>query len=122
MKIISTAIVALAISTQAQAICTPATVNPAAIQRIMPRMSVAAVQAVMGCLPTETMIGESGVTLLRFAVPFINGGVYVVFDTAMGVSFAEYMDPLIVSYNGALRAEPPLAPQWMPSAGVIPVP
>lgn len=120
MKIISTAIVALAISTQAQAICTPATVNPAAIQRIMPRMSVAAVQAVMGCLPTETMIGESGVTLLRFAVPFVNGGVSVAFDV-MGSAFAVYLDPALVSYNGAMRVEPP-APSWMPSAGVIPVP
>lgn len=98
--------------------CTPVQVNPSAVQRIKPRMNAGAVQAIMGCLPTETMIGESGTTLLRFAVPFVNGGVYVIFD-AMGTSYAEYMDPLVVSYNSALRAEPPLAPQWIPSAGVI---
>lgn len=99
-------------------ICTPVTVNPSAIQRISPRMGVGAVQSIMGCFPTERMVSEMGVTILRFAIPKTSGGVYVAFD-AMGVSFAEYIDPLLVSYSGAFRVSPPLQPIWIPAAGML---
>lgn len=120
MKILSTSsIVALAVFTAAPAwaICTPATVNPGAVQRIMPRMSVSAAQAVMGCSP-KILLNENGITILHFTIPFVGGGVFIVFDS-MGAAFAEYLDPAFATYNGALRVEPPLAPNWMPSAGAL---
>lgn len=46
-------------------ICTPATINPSIVQRISPRMSVGAAQSIIGCPPTEMMVSEMGVTLLR---------------------------------------------------------
>lgn len=105
--------------TAAAAVCTPATINPSSIARIVPRTSIATVQATLGCAPSEIFIAEDvSVTIYRFAVPLLNGGVYVAVD-AMGVSFAQYLDPLISSHNSAMRLEPPLTPQWILSAGMI---
>lgn len=119
MKIISTAIVALAISTQAQAICTPATINPGAIQRIAPHMSLAAVEAILDCVPSEHTPGESGAILWTWRVPLYGSAVHVVVDAA-GVVGAFYFSPGLLSYSSAMRVEPPLAPLWMPSAGAGP--
>ena len=115
MKILSALIMALAVFTAAPAwaICTPATVNPGAVQRIAPRMTQSAVLAVMGCLPAQHTTGESGMTLMRFALPLTPGGVLVVFDSRGAIS-AEYIDPAVTSYTGAI------APYWIPSAGVLP--
>lgn len=115
MKILPASIVACAVfaAAPAWAICTPATVNPGAVQRILPRMSVSAAQAAMGCLPVQNTTGESGMTLLRFALPLTPGGVLVVFDSRGAIS-VEYIDPTVTSYVGAI------APFWIPSAGVLP--
>lgn len=115
MTILSASIVALAVFTAAPAwaICTPATVNPEAVQRIAPRMAQSTVLAVMGCPPAQHTTGESGMTLMRFTLPLTPGGVLVVFDSR-GAIFVEYIDPTVTSYVGAV------APYWIPSAGVLP--
>lgn len=116
MKISIPSIVALAAFTTplpAWAICTPATVNPEVVQRIAPRMTQSAVLAVMGCLPAQHTTGESGMTLMRFALPMTPGGVSVVFDSRGAIS-VEYIDPTVTSYVGAI------APYWIPNAGVLP--
>lgn len=120
IKLINSAAFAISLlpSIGSAEICAPTTVNPGAIQRISSHMSIGAVQSIMGCLPTERMVSEMGVTILRFAIPMTSGGVYVTFD-AMGASFAEYIDPMFVSYSGAFRVNPPLQPTWMPAAGML---
>lgn len=103
--------------------CTPATINQAAISRIRPHTSIEAVEATLGCMPAEWLYSpETNATTYSFMVPLLNVSIWVVVDTT-GVAFAEYfnfVNPLEASYSGALRAEPPLAPSMMPSAGVFP--
>lgn len=121
----------LASASAAQAICTPATINPAAVQLIRPHMSVAAVSGVLGCAPTDfppPTIFPFGTWV--WAVPkamAISQGlqyqeVGVSVDEA-GVMFAIYtFSPLLVARpggNGALRVEPAAPPygNWVP--GVV---
>lgn len=95
--------------------CTPAQVNPGAVQRVRPYMSLGAAQAAVGCLPVQNTTTASGSTLMLFAIPLTLGGVYVVSDSR-GVVSAVYIDPTVTSYTGVF------APNWIPSAGVISVP
>lgn len=100
--------------------CTPATINPSAIARIVPRTGIEAVIAILGCAPTEQVYAPLvNATVYTFKVPMLDVGVHVVVD-GQGVSFAQYMDfsnPVVGSYNGAMRIE--LPPHWVPSAGTI---
>lgn len=106
-------------------ICTPATINPGAVQTIRPYMSPAAVSGVLGCAPTE--IPPTGIGVWIWGIPFseLAGAktqMGVVFDEA-GAVFAEYQvfpAALKPRGNGALRVEPPLPPygNWVP--GVVP--
>ncbi|BBN88857.1 hypothetical protein [Azospira sp. I09] len=102
------------------AMCTPATINPGAVQMVRPHMSPAAVSGVLGCAPTE--IGPVWV----WSVPGVDQAgakmqVAVVFDAAGAVS-AQYqvIPPIAPLGNGALRVEPPLPPfgNWVPGAAV----
>jgi len=102
------------------AICTPATINPAAVQAIRPHMSPAAVSGALGCAPTE--IGPVWI----WGVPGVDQAgakvqVAVVFDGAGALS-AHYqvIPPIAPVGNGALRVEPPLPPfgNWVPGAVV----
>lgn len=102
------------------AICTPATINPGAVQMVRPHMSPAAVSGVLGCAPTE--VGPVWV----WSVPGADQAgakiqVAVVFDAAGAVS-AQYqvIPPIAPLGNGALRVEPPLPPfgNWVPGAAV----
>lgn len=116
MKISTSSIVVLLwlfSSGPAWAICTPAQVNPGAVQRIRPYMSVGAAQAAVGCLPVQNTTTASGTTLLRFALPLTPGGLIAVFDSRGAVG-AVYTDPTITLYTGAF------APNWIPSAGALP--
>jgi len=103
--------------------CTPATINPGAVSRIRPHTSIEMVVAMLGCNPTEVFLAEKvGVTKYSFLVPVLNVELDV-FSDSMGVSFALYSDrtnPIETSYNSGFRAEQPLTPNWMPSAGVVP--
>lgn len=102
--------------------CTPATINPGAIALIRPHMTIETVKATLGCIPCESYFVEYvGVTRYLFAVPLLNGGVYV-FTDALGVAFAIYIDPFLHSYNSGIRVEPPASPTWIPHAGVVPFP
>jgi hypothetical protein len=94
--------VAVAAAAPAGAVCTPATINPSAVQAIRPYMSPASVSGVLGCAPTE--IGPVwiwGVPLVDQAGAKIQ--VAVAFDAA--------------SANGALRVDPG---GWVPGAAVAP--
>jgi hypothetical protein len=100
----------------AVAICTPATINPAAVQAIRPYMSPAAVSGVLGCAPTE--IGPVwiwGIPLSDLAGARTQ--IAVVFDEAGAISAQYQVIPVVgVAGNGAFRAEPPLPPHgnWVP--------
>ncbi len=113
----------MSIGSPAASGCTPATINPGAVLRIRPHTSIETVIAMLGCKPTETFFADKvGVTKYSFLVPVLNVELDV-FSDSMGVSFALYSDrtnPLETSYNSGFRAEQPLTPNWMPSAGVIP--
>lgn len=118
----------LASASAAQAVCTPATINPAAVQLIRPHMSVAAVSGVLGCAPTELPpptrfpFGR-WIWAVPRAVANSQGLEYqevgVAIDEA-GVMFAIYtFAPLVGSRpgcNGALRVEPPTTTHgnWVP--------
>lgn len=107
----------------AGAICTPATINPGAVQAIRPYMSPAAVSGVLGCAPTE--IPPTGLGVWIWGIPFseLAGAktqVGVVFDEA-GAAFAMYQffpPTPKPGGNGTLRVEPPLPPfgNWVPGA------
>jgi len=99
------------------AVCTPATINPAAVQAIRPYMSPAAVTGVLGCAPTE--IGPVWI----WGVPLVDQlgakiQVAVAFDAAGAVS-AQYqvIPPVAASANGVLRVDPG---GWVPGAAVAP--
>lgn len=113
----------MSIGSPAASGCTPATINPGAVSRIRPHTSIETVIAMLGCSPTEIFFAEKvGVTGYKFLVPLLDAELDV-FSDSMGISFAIYIDrtnPLERHYNGALRIEPPLAPNWMPNAGVVP--
>lgn len=98
-------------------VCTPATINPGAVQRVRPYMTPVAVSAVLGCAPTE--IGPVwiwGIPLMDKLSSKIQ--VAVVFD-AEGAVTAQYqvlapgVPPIC---NGALRVEPPTTTygNWVP--------
>jgi len=85
------------------AVCTPATINPAAVQAIRPYMSPASVSGVLGCAPTE--VGPVWI----WSIPGVDqaGAVVqigVVFDEAGAVS-AQYqvIPPIVPAGQGALR-------------------
>lgn len=117
---------ALVAAAPAGAICTPATINPGAVQTIRPYMSPAAVSGVLGCAPTE--IPPTGIGVWIWGIPFselagTKTQVGVVFDGAGAVSAFFQVFPVVIpkpSGNGALRVEPPLPPfgNWVP--GVMP--
>lgn len=106
----------------APSVCTPATINPAAVMGIRPHMTPAAVSAVLGCSPTE--IGPVwiwGIPLASEVASKIQ--IAVVFDEE-GVSSAHYqlVPPLIrPAGNGALRVEPPPPTfgNWVPGTAQI---
>ena len=104
--------------------CTPATINAGAVSRIRPHTAIETVIGMLGCSPTEVFFAEIvGVTKYKFLVPILDVELDV-FSDSMGVSFAIYIDrtnPLERRYDSALRVEQPLTPNWMPSAGVIPI-
>lgn len=96
-------VLAVMASAPASAVCTPATINPAAVQAIRPYMSPAAVSGVLGCAPTE--IGPVwiwGVPLVDKAGATIQ--VAVAFDAAGAVT-AQYqvIPPIVPSGQGAIR-------------------
>jgi hypothetical protein len=107
-------------STASAVVCTPATINPSAIARIVPHSSIGTVMAAMGCVPTEQAYSPiANATIYRFKIQMVDVFVDVVVDS-QGVVFAEYIDftnPIAGSYNGALRVN--LPPLWVPSAGTI---
>lgn len=107
-------------STASAVVCTPATINPSSITRIVPRTGIEAVIATLGCAPTQQIYSPLvNATIYTFKVPMLDIGIHVMVD-AQGVGFAQYMDftnPVVGSYNGAIRGE--LPPLWMPSAGTI---
>lgn len=99
-------------------VCTPATINPGAVQRIRPHMTPAAVSAVLGCAPTEVgPVWIWGIPLMDKLSSKIQ--VAVVFDVS-GALTAQYQvitPGALPICNGALRVEPP--PQignWVPGA------
>lgn len=108
------------VATNAEAQCTPATINPGAVQIVRPHMSPAAVSGVLGCAPTE--IGPVWV----WGVPGVDQvgakmQVGVVFDELGAVSAQYQVFPPVIpkpAGNGALRVEPPLPPfgNWVPGA------
>lgn len=104
-------VIALTLHVSASAICTPASINPGAVQRIRPHMSPAAVSAVLGCPPTE--ISPIGVGLWVWGVPFSEqaGGktqIAVVFDAGgVASAFFQFFPVGIPVGNGAIRVEPP---------------
>lgn len=107
----------MAFASPAGAVCTPTTINPAAVQAIKPYMSPAAVTGVLGCAPTE--IGSVwiwGVPLVDQAGAKIQ--VAVAFDAAGAIS-AHYqvIPPVAASANGVLRVDPG---GWVPGAAVAP--
>lgn len=111
--------VAVVAAAHADALCTPATINPGAVQAIRPYMSPAAVSAVLGCAPTEVgpvwIWGVPGIDQVGARVQ-----IGVVFDAAGAVTAQYQVLPLVgVTGNGALRVEPPLPPHgnWVP--GVV---
>lgn len=110
-------VVAVMAAAPAGAVCTPATINPAAVQAIRPYMSPAAVSGVLGCAPTE--IGPVWI----WGVPLVDQlgakiQVAVAFDAAGAVT-AQYqvIPPVAASANGALRVDPG---GWVPGAAVAP--
>lgn len=111
--------VVMSAAAPAGAVCTPATINPAAVQTIRPYMSPAAVSGILGCAPTE--IGPVwiwGVPLSELAGAKTQ--VAVVFDATGAISAQYQVIPVVgVAGNGAFRVEPPLPPHgnWVP--GVI---
>lgn len=113
----------MSIGSPAASGCTPATINPGAVSRIRPHSTIETAIAMLGCSPTEVFFAEKiGVTKYKFLVPMLDVELDV-FSDSLGVSFAIYIDrtnPIERHYNGALRIEPPLTPNWMPSAGVVP--
>lgn len=113
------------VATNAEAQCTPATINPGAAQLVRPHMMPQAVSGVLGCLPTE--IPPSGIGVWIWGVPLLDQigakmQVGVVFDELGAVS-AQYQifQPIIPkpTGNGTLRVEPPLPPfgNWVPGVG-----
>lgn len=120
----TTALAALLLVTAApvNAICTPATINPDAVQRVRPHMSPVAVSAVLGCAPTE--IFQDSLQLWYWGIPQVGMSkilVAVTFDSS-GVLSAQYQvistDPKVPPIcNGALRVEPPTTiGNWVPGA------
>lgn len=107
-------------STASAVVCTPATINPSAITRIVPHSSIEAVIATLACSPTHQVYSPVvNASIYTFRLPMLDIGVYVMVDS-QGVGFAQYMDftnPNAGQYNGAMRAE--LPPYWVPSAGTI---
>ncbi|MDD5330265.1 MAG: hypothetical protein PHX38_09690 [Sulfuricella sp.] len=115
---------AVAAAAPAGAICTPATINPGAMQAIRPHMSPAAVSAILGYPPTNITVTETGTNIWIFGVPYPLAmaraleyeEVGVAFDAA-GALFAIYTTaPLITrrpAGNGALRVDPG---GWIPGA------
>lgn len=112
-----------------KAMCTPASINPAAVPRIRPHMTVEAVSAVLGCTPTElppTTTFPLGVWVWGVPAPVAvaQGYMYQRVSTVMdeaGVAFAMYTFSPIASIrpegNTGLRVEPPLPAQgnWVRS-------
>lgn len=100
-------------------VCTPATINPAAVQKIRPYMSPAAVIGALGCSPTET--GPVWI----FGVPGGDGAggkkhVAVVFDETGALSaFFQVIGMTSGSTEGRLRVDPPPAGigNWVPGRG-----
>lgn len=126
----TTALAALLLVTAApvNAICTPATINPGAVQRIRPHMSPAAVSAVLGCVPTKvfppTEIFQDSLQIWYWGIPQVGMSkihVAVTFDDSGALS-AQYQvistDPKVPPIcNGALRVEPPTTiGNWVPGA------
>jgi len=102
----------------APSVCTPATINPGAVQAVRPHMTPAAVSAVLGCAPSEVgPVWVWSVPAVDKVVSKIQVG--VVFDAAGAVSAHYQVIPLIVTQqagNGALRVEPPppMFGNWVP--------
>lgn len=123
VRALCAAALAAALPAGANQLCTPATINPAAVQAIRPHMSPAAVSGILGCAPTDISVGETG-TVWIWGVPLpvaiAQGLEYqeigVAFD-AGGVLGAIYTTaPLITrrpAGNGALRVDPG---GWIPGA------
>lgn len=109
-------------------VCTPATINPGAVQLIRPHMNVAAVSGVLGCGPTElppptTFPFGRWIWAVPRAVANSQGLEYQEVGVAIdevGVMFAIYtFAPLLGARpgcNGALRVEPPTTTygNWVP--------
>lgn len=114
------AVLLLASSTASAVVCTPATINPSAIARIVPHSSIETVIAALGCAPTGQVYSPIvNAFMYTFKVPMLDIGVHVMVDS-QGVGFAQYMDftnPAASSYNGAMRIE--LPPYLVPAAGTI---
>jgi hypothetical protein len=113
----------------AWAVCTSASINPGAVDRIRPHMTVEAVTAVLGCAPTEPPPATTfplGVWVWGVPGPVAAAQGYkyqnlsVVVD-GEGVTFAMYSFSPIVSVqpagNSGLKVEPPLQAQgaWVRS-------
>lgn len=124
IKLLNSASVLIALlivsSTASAVVCTPATINPSAIARIVPRTSIETAIAALGCAPTEQIYSPiANSTIYTFKVPMLDVFVHVVVDS-QGIAFAEYMDftnPVAAPYSGAMRVN--LPPLWVPSAGTI---
>lgn len=96
-------VAAIMAATPAGAVCTPATINPAAVQAVRPYMSPSAVNGILGCAPTE--VGPVWI----WSIPGVDRAgaivqIGVVFDEAGAVS-AQYqvIPPIVPAGQGALR-------------------
>lgn len=106
------------------AVCSPATINPGAVQMIRPHMTPQTVSGVLGCAPMDVSASPVGVWI--WAVPLVDQlgakmQVAVVFDEAGALSAQYQVVPPVVRPigNGALRVEPPtITGNWVP--GVMP--
>jgi hypothetical protein len=113
----------------AWAVCTPASINPGAVDRIRPHMTVEAVSAILGCVPTELPPAKTfPLGVWDWAVPapvavaqgYMYQRVSAVMDEA-GVAFAMYTFSPIASIrpegSSGLKVEPPLQAQgnWVRS-------
>jgi hypothetical protein len=124
MKVLMLLCAVAVVATNAEAQCTPATINPGAAQLVRPHMMPQAVSGVLGCLPTE--IPPTGIGVWIWGVPLLDQvgakmQVGVVFDELGAVSAQYQVFPPVIpkpAGNGALRVEPPLPPfgNWVPGA------
>lgn len=124
MKAFAMLSVVAMLATNAGAQCTPASINPAAAQRVRPYMTPMAVSGVLGCAPTE--IPPNGIGVWIWGVPLLDQvgakmQVGVAFDELGAVSgYFQVFQSVIPKPvgNGALRVEPQLPPfgNWVPGA------